>query len=137
MPRIVTIRSKNKSNDDVIVLGLSQDAVSPGPDGDPWCGVTLSAEQARSLAERLYSFALEIENQEEQGHRTSPRSLNHLSSVVIVHDGSRQGHSAFQTALQLARRCFATVDFIGIFGIDSQSGEPSARDEDYEWQKGW
>jgi len=49
MPRIGTIRSKGQSNEDVISLVLSEDAVSAGPNGDPWCGVTLNAEQARSL----------------------------------------------------------------------------------------
>ena len=46
MPSIVTLRAKGQSKEDVISLVLSQDAISLGPDGDPWCGVTLSAEQA-------------------------------------------------------------------------------------------
>ena len=47
-----------------------------------------------TVMERLYGFVLEIENQEERGYRKSPRSLNQLASVVIVHDGSKQGHNA-------------------------------------------
>jgi hypothetical protein len=118
-------------------LVLSQDAVSVGPDGDPWCGVTLDAEQARSLAQRLFSMAVEIENHERPGYRTSSRSMIHLSSVVVVHDGSQQGHRALQAAMQLATRTLSTLDFMGVFGIDSETGEPSASCEDYEWQKGW
>ena len=117
MPQIVTLRSKDKSNKDVISLVLSQDAVSADQNGDPWCGVSLSSEQARSLAERLASFALEIENQEEDGYRTSSRSFVHLRSVVVVHDGSQSGHRAFEAALHLASRSLTTLDFIGIFGI--------------------
>src|SRR5262245_53760876 len=124
MPRIVTLRSKDQSNNDVISLVLSQDAVSVGPDGDPWCGVTLNSEQARSLAERLADFAVEIENGEEPGYRTSSRSFGHLSSVVTLHDGSQTGHRAFDAALDLATRSLASVDFIGIFGISNATGEP-------------
>ena len=66
MPHIVTLRSKSQEQD-VISLVLSQDAVSMGPDGNPWSGVTLNAEQARCLAQRLCNIAAEIENQEQLG----------------------------------------------------------------------
>src|SRR5262249_37291431 len=62
MPRIVTVRAKGTSEEDTISLVLSQDAVCVGPDGDPYCGVTLNADQARYLAERLTNLATEIEN---------------------------------------------------------------------------
>src|SRR5262245_7715410 len=137
MPHIVTIRSKNETNQDVICLVLSQDAVAVDANGDPWCGVTLTSVQARSLAERLYSFALEIDNQEGQGYQTSSLSLPHLDSVVVVHDGSLQGHRAFQMALQFASRSLARLDLIGIFGIRLGTSEASASADDYEWQKGW
>jgi len=137
MPRIVTVRSKDGSNQDVISLVLSQDAIVVGPDGDPLCGVTLRPDQARSLAERLRSFAIEIERQEHQGYRTSSRSFIHLASVVVLHDGSEAGHRAFEAALHLASRSLATLDFVGIFGISNVTGEPSVLREDYEWQKGW
>ena len=137
MPHIVTIRSKNETNQDVICLVLSQDAVAVDANGDPWCGVTLTSVQARSLAERLYSFALEIDNQEGQGYQTSSLSLPHLDSVVVVHDGSLQGHRAFQMALEFARRSFATLDLVGILGIRIGTGEASSSPDDYEWQKGW
>src|SRR5262249_36617362 len=137
MPRIHTVRTKNDFNQDVISLVLSQDSVSVGPDGDPWCGISLNAEQARCLAQRLCNIAVEIENQEKEGYRTSPRSLIHLSSVVVVHDGSEQGHRAFQAAMEFASRTLSKLDFIGIFGIDTGTGQPSNRPEYYEWQKGW
>jgi hypothetical protein len=137
MPRIVTIRSKNETNQDVICLILSQDSVTIDENGDPWCGVTLTSEQARSLAERLCSFALEIDNQEQQGYRTSSLSLRHLESVAVVHDGSLQGHRAFQMALEIARRSLAALDLVGIFGIRIGTGEASSSPDDYEWQKGW
>ena len=98
MPRIVTVRSKDEARRNVISLVLSQDAVTVSPNGEPWCGVTLTPEQARSLAERLCSFALEIDNGEELGYRTSSLLLTHLDSVVVVHDGSLQGHRAFEAA---------------------------------------
>ena len=137
MPRIVTVRTKDKSNQDVISLVLSQDAISVGPDGDPWCGITLNSVQARALADRLYNFAAEIENREEQGYRTSTRSFVHLSSVVALHDGSQSGHRAFEAALHLAGRSLASLALIGIFGISSATGEPSQSTDDYQWQKGW
>jgi hypothetical protein len=101
------------------------------------CGVTLTSQQARSLAERLYSFALEIDNREEQGYRTSSLSLPHLDSVVVVHDGSLEGHRAFQIALEFARRSFGTLHLVGIFGIRIGTSEASSSPDDYEWQKGW
>src|SRR5262249_35810524 len=137
MPRIVTVRSKDGSNQDVISLVLSQDAIFVGPGGDPFCGVSLTPDQARSLAERLCSFASEIANQEHQGYRTSSRSFVHLGSVVVLHDGSQAGHRAFEAAFHLARRSQATLDVVGIFGISNVTGEPSVLREDYEWQKGW
>src|SRR5215471_13534041 len=117
MPRIATIRSTDESNTSVVALVLSQDAVTIGPNGDPWCGVTLNAEQARFLAERLYSIAAEIETQEEEGYRTSSRSFIHLSSVVVLHDGSQQGHRAVQAGLHFASRSLGSLDLVGIFGI--------------------
>jgi hypothetical protein len=137
MPQILTLRSKSPSEQDVVSLVLSQDAVCTGPDGDPWCGVTLNAEQARSLAQRLSNIAAEIENREESGHRTSPLLFEHASSVVVVHDGSQQSHRAFQAAMQCASRSLGTLDFVGIFGIDTRSSEPKPSADDCEWQQGW
>lgn len=137
MPSISTIRSKDTENNDVVALILSQDSVSASPDGDPWCGIALSAEQARSLAERLRDFAAEIENQEEPGFRCSSRSISHLQTVLAVHDGSHQGHRAFRAALNLAGRSLAALDFIGIFGLDGETRQPSANSDDYMWQQGW
>jgi len=137
MPQIVTIRSKGQAKEDIISLVLSQDAVSAGPDGDPWCGVSLNAEQARWLAQRLCDMAAEIENDEAPGYRTSPLLFGNVSSVVAVHDGSQQSHRAFQAALQCARRSTGTLDLIGIVGIDTRKGEPAATVGDCEWQKGW
>jgi len=137
MPHIVTIRSKNETNQDVICLVLSQDAVAVDANGDPWCGVKLTSVQARSLAERLYSFALEIDNQEGQGYQTSSLSLPHLDSVVVVHDGSLQGHRAFQMAFEFSRRSFAALDLVGIFGVRIGTSEASSSPDDDEWQKGW
>src|SRR5262245_58629321 len=116
MPRIATLRSKGPSKRDVISLVLSQDAVSTGPDGDPWCGVTLNPEQARCLAERLCHLASEIEREEERGYRTSPLLFENVSSVVVLHDGSQQSHRAFQAAVRCASRSLGTLYFIGIFG---------------------
>jgi hypothetical protein len=135
MPRIVTIRSKDCSDSDVVSLVLSQDAVSESPEGEPWCGLSLTADQARHLAARLSSIAEEIENQEEPGYRTSTKSFSHLSSIAVVHDGSQQGHRAFEAGLRFAAECLGTIDLIGIFGIDQQTGEPST--DNYEWQKAW
>jgi nucleotide-binding universal stress UspA family protein len=137
MPRIVTVRTKDESNQDVVSLVLSQDAISVGPDGDPWCGITLNAAQARALADRLCSYAAEIENREEQGYRTSTQSFVHLSSVVALHDGTQSAHRAFEAALHFASRSLAPLAFIGIFGISNATGEPSQSMDDYQWQKGW
>jgi len=137
MPSISTIRSKDTENNDVVALILSQDSVSAGPDGDPWCGIALSAEQARSLAERLSDFADEIENKEEAGFRSSSRLIPHLHTVVVLHDGSHQSHRAFRAALTLAKRSLAALDFIGIFGLDVDTRQPSTDSDDYMWQQGW
>lgn len=137
MPRILTLRSKEQFKDDLISLVLSQDAVSAGPDGDPWCGVTLNVEQARCLAQRLCTIAAEIENKEESGHRTSPLLFEHVSSVVVLHDGSQQSHRACQAALHCAGRSLGTLDLIGIFGIDTRGHEIKVTADDCEWQKGW
>src|SRR5262245_3526826 len=137
MPSISTIRSKDTDNNDVVALILSQDSVSAGPDGDPWCGIALSAEQARSLAERLCDFANEIENQEEPGFRCSSRLMPHLHTVLVLHDGTHQGHRAFRAALNLAARSLAALDFIGIFGWDMETRRPSPNSDDYMWQQGW
>jgi hypothetical protein len=137
MPQIVTIRSKGQAREDVISLVLSQDAVSAGPGGDPWCGVTLNAEQARWLAQRLCDMAAEIENGEQPGYRTSPLLFGNVSSVVAVHDGSQQSHRAFQAAMQCARRSTGTLNLIGIVGIDTRQDEPTATVGDCEWQRGW
>lgn len=137
MPRIVTLRSKRQSKEDVISLVLSQDAISAGPGGDPWCGVTLNADQARCLAQRLSNMAAEIENKEDCGHRTSRLLFEHVSSVLVLHDGSLQGHRACQAALQCSSRSLGTLDLVGIFGIDTRGGEIKARTDNCEWQKGW
>jgi hypothetical protein len=60
-----------------------------------------------------------------------------LDSVVVIHDGSLQGHRAVQMALQFASRSFARLDLIGIFGIRIGTSEASSSPDDYEWQKGW
>jgi hypothetical protein len=111
--------------------------VITGPDDDPWCGVTLSSAQARCLAQHLSSIAREIENQEAPGYKASTRSLAHLSSVVVVHDGSQQAHRAFQAALQFASRSLCNLEFMGVFGLSSGTDKPPTIREDYEWHKGW
>jgi len=118
-------------------LVLSQDAVCVGPDGDPWCGVTLNSEQARSLAQRLCNIATEIENGEQTGYRTTPLFFDHVSSVVVIHDGSQQSNRAFQAAIQCASRALGRLHFFGIFGVDTRSDEAIDSPEDCEWQKGW
>src|SRR5262249_16432153 len=121
---------------DAISVVLSQDAVIAGPDGDPWCGVTLDAEQARCLAQRLFTIATEIENNEECGHRTSPLLLEHASAIVVLHDGSLQSHRACQAAMGYASRCHGTLHLIGIFGIDARAGDIKTVTDDGGWQKG-
>ena len=137
MPSIVTVRAKGTSEEDTISLVLSQDAVCVGPDGDPYCGVTLSADQARYLAERLTNLATEIENAEKYGHRTSPLLFENVSSVVVLHDGSQQGHRAFQAAVRCASRTLGTLQLIGLFGIDTRAAEVTASSDNCEWQKAW
>jgi hypothetical protein len=137
MPRIITVRSKGQSEVDVISLVLSQDAVSAGPDGDPWCGVTLNSEQARCLAQRLCTIATEIDNGEECGYRTSPLLFEHASAVVVLHDGSGQSDRAWRAAMQCAGRSLGTLDFIGIFGIDTRGSDVKVSADDGEWQQGW
>jgi hypothetical protein len=82
-------------------------------------------------------MAAEIENKEDCGHRTSPLLFEHASAVVVLHDGSLQGHRACQAALQCSIRAMGTLDLIGIFGIDTRGGEVKATGDDCEWQKGW
>jgi hypothetical protein len=137
MPQILTLRSKGAADQDVISLVLSQDAVSPGPDGDPWCGVTLNAEQARSLAQRLCNVASEIENGEVSGYRTSPLLFQHASSVVVIHDGSQQSHRAFQAGIQCAGRTLGNLELFGLIGLDTRGSEAVAPVTDCEWQRGW
>jgi hypothetical protein len=137
MPRIVTVRAKGTSKEDSISLVLSQDAVCVGPDGDPYCGVTLSAGQARFLAERLTNLATEIENAEQYGHRTSSLLFENVSSVVVLHDGSPQGHRAFQAAVRCASRTLGTLQLVGLFGIDTRAAEVAASSDNCEWQKAW
>jgi hypothetical protein len=137
MPRIVTLRTKDNSSDETIAVVLSQDAVCLGPDGQPWSGVSLSSQEARNLAARLISLALEIEGQRELGQQNCPNSLSDLASILVFHDGSEQSHRAFRLALDLASRSLATLQLAGIFGVPSDPFRPSALPEDYEWQRGW
>ena len=137
MPRIVTIRTKDNSSDETIAVVLSQDAVCLGPDGQPWSGVSLSSQEARSLATRLISLALEIEGQRELDQRNCPNSLAELTSILLLHDGSEQSHRAFRLALDLASRSLAAFQLAGIFGVRPDTVEPSTLQEDYEWQRGW
>lgn len=137
MPQIVTLRSKGQSSQDVISLVLSQDAVCVGPNGDPWCGVTLNSEQARSLAQRLCNIADEIENGEQAVCGAAALFFDQVSSVAVIHDGSQQGHRAFQAALQCASRALGKLHLFGIFGVDTRSNEAVASTDDCEWQKGW
>src|SRR5262249_46597600 len=65
--------------------------------------------------------------------RTSNRALGHLGLVGVVHDGSLQGHRAFQAALELARRPMASLDLVGVFGICGETGDASRDADDYEW----
>jgi hypothetical protein len=137
MPQIVTLRSKGQCSEDVISLVLSQDAVCVGPNGDPWCGVTLNSEQARSLAQRLCNIADEIENGEQSGYGTSTPFFDHVSSVAVIHDGSQQGHRAFQAGIQCASRVLGRLHLFGIFGVDTRGNDAVASADDCEWQKGW
>jgi nucleotide-binding universal stress UspA family protein len=143
MPQIVAIRTKDDSSRDTISVVLSQDAVCLGPDGQPWSGVSLTAQLARSLAERLLGLAKEIEGQEKPdklehyGSQDSFRPLTQVSSILVLHDGSGQGHRAAALALDLASRSLASVQFVGVYGVRQDRLEPSAVPEDYEWHRGW
>jgi len=137
MPQIVTLRTDSDPNGETIAVVLSQDAVCLGPDGEPWSGVSLNSQEARTLAARLVALAVEIEGQRDLDRRTCPDSLDKLASILVFHDGSEQGHRAFRLALDLAARSLATIQLIGIFGVQAGKLEPSALPEDYEWQRGW
>jgi len=143
MPQIVAIRTKDDSSGDTISVVLSQDAVCLGPDGQPWSGVSLTAQLARSLAERLLGLAKEIEGQEPEGrqeHRRNQdsfRPLTQVSSILVLHDGSGQGHRAASLALDLASRSLASVQCVGVYGVRQDRLEPSAVPEDYQWHRGW
>lgn len=137
MPQIVAIRTKDDSSADAIAVVLSQDAVCLGPDGQPWSGVTLNTQLARSLAERLLGLASEIEGQEQMAARGSVRSLVQATSILVFHDGSEQGHRAFALARDLASRSRAAIQLVGVYGVRQDRFEPSGAPEDYEWQRGW
>jgi hypothetical protein len=81
--------------------------------------------------------AISLVQTQEKEYQPSTRSLAHLSSIVVVHDGSPQGHRALQAGLQLASRSFSKLDFMGIFGINSETGEASTSSEDCQRQNGW
>jgi hypothetical protein len=83
MPRIVTIRTKDNSSDDSIAVVLSQDAVCLGPDGQPWSGVSLTSQEARNLAARLVSLALEIKGRQELDQRNNHNSFAELASILV------------------------------------------------------
>jgi hypothetical protein len=143
MPQIVAIRTRDDASRDTISVVLSQDAVCLGPDGQPWSGVSLSASLARSLAERLLGLAKEIEANEKESQTETCASqdsfplLTQLSSILVLHDGSGQGHRAMGLALDLASRSLASVQFLGVYGVKQDRLEPSDLAEDYEWQRGW
>jgi hypothetical protein len=143
MPQIVAIRTRDDASRDTISVVLSQDAVCLGPDGQPWSGVSLSASLARSLAERLLGLAKEIEASEKESQREtcasedSFRLLTQLSSILVLHDGSGQGHRAMELALDLALRSLASIQFVGVYGVKQDRLEPSDVAEDYEWQRKW
>src|SRR5215831_1513088 len=114
MPQIITARAKDDSCRDLITVVLSQDAVCLGPDGEPWAGVSLDAQLARSLAGRLLQLANEIEAQEEKA-QPSFRCLVQITSVLVFHDGSGQGHRAVSLAFDFASRSHACVQIAGIY----------------------
>jgi nucleotide-binding universal stress UspA family protein len=64
-------------------------------------------------------------------------SLAHVTSVLVLHDGSAQGHRAFHLALDVASRSMATVHLVGLCGVRHDRFEPSDSVEDYHWQRGW
>jgi hypothetical protein len=137
MPQIVAVRTKNDSSQDTIAVVLSQDAICLGPDGQPWSGVSLNAKLARSLAARLLDLAKEVEGQGPLQTQDSRPSLADVSSVLVLHDGSAQGHRAFSLALDVASRSLATICLVGLCGIRQDRFEPSDAVEDYHWQRGW
>ena len=99
MPQITAVRSKDDSSQDTISVVLSQDAMCVGPDGQPWSGVSLDTKLARSLAARLLELAKEIEGQKPSQTQDAHPSLAEISSVLVIHGGSAQGHRAFLLAL--------------------------------------
>lgn len=136
MPQIVAVRCKDDSSRDTITVLLSQDAVCLGPDGEPWSGVSLNAQLARSLAQRLLHLAKEIERPEETENRAD-YSLAQVKSILVLHDGSEQSHRAFRMALDLAARSLASVQLVGLCGLSNGEPEASSAADDYLWQKGW
>lgn len=136
MPQIVAVRTKDDSSRDSIAVVLSQDAVCLGPDGQPWSGVSLSAQLARSLAARLLDLAKEIEDQD-QKHALEPRYLVPITSILVLHDGSLQGVRAFSLALDMAFRSNACIKLVGIYGVRQDKCEPSQASEDYIWLRAW
>jgi nucleotide-binding universal stress UspA family protein len=137
MPQIVTIRTKDDSAGESIAVVLSQDAVCLGPDGQPWSGVSLKSEEARKLAARLLSLAMEIEGQKEFEQKNSLNTLADLASILVFHDGSEQSHRAFRLALDFASRSLAHIQLAGVFGVQTDKFEASSLPDDYEWQQGW
>lgn len=139
MPQIVTVRTKDDTTGESIAVVLSQDAVCLGPDGQPWSGVSLKSEEARKLAARLLSLAMEIEGKKELEQKNSLNTLADLASILVFHDGSEQSHRAFRLALDFATRSLARIQLAGVFGIQSDKDkfEPSTLPDDYEWQRGW
>src|SRR5262249_36369186 len=120
-----------------IAVVLSQDAVCLGPDGQPWSGVSLNAELARSLAARLLSLANEIDERKQSTDPSALRSLAHVTSILVFHDGSAQSHRAFALALDLASRSLASIQLIGVYGVRQDRFEPSIAADDIAWQKSW
>jgi len=137
MPEIVAVRTKDDSSRHSIAVVLSQDAICLGPDGQPWSGVSLTAQLARSFAERLLVLAREIEDREQPDTPDSARSLAQVASILVFHDGSGQSHRAFALALDLASRSLASIQVVGVYGVRQDRFEPSAMATDYEWQRCW
>jgi hypothetical protein len=137
MPQIVAVRTKDDSSRESIAVVLSQDAVCLGPDGQPWAGVSLNAELARSLAERLLCLAQEIDEQPHIHDRGAHGSLGQVASILVLHDGSEQSHRAFTLALSVASRSLAAIQLIGVYGVRQGPFAPSSAPEDYLWQRGW
>jgi hypothetical protein len=137
MPQIVAVRTKDDSSQETIAVVLSQDAVCLGPDGQPWSGVSLSAPLARSFAERLLGLAKEIEDQKQIAKRDPFRSLIQVNSILVFHDGSGQGHRAWELAMDLASRSLATMQLVGIYGVQQAGLDSSSAADDSEWQRGW